>query len=127
MTCLDCEVDTQTINKDGQKGTLAVQIGKELSRHQDLDDERCRQLAQLWSRWESTQADINELTNKLHDLLGRDPSKVTSGMSSNCEWVEKDDLDIDCRSKQVVEDMMACEEVSPSPNPDPIGSGSLKS
>ncbi|KAI0443744.1 hypothetical protein F4803DRAFT_574161 [Xylaria telfairii] len=109
-SCLDCEVDTQTINKDGQKGTRAMQIRKELSRHQDLDAERCRRLAQLWDCWENTQADINKLTNELHELLGRDPSKVTSGMSSNCEWAEKEDIDIDRRSKEVVEDMMACEE-----------------
>ncbi|KAI0479577.1 hypothetical protein F4859DRAFT_440586 [Xylaria cf. heliscus] len=108
--CLDCEVDAQTTDKGGQERTRTVQIRKELSRYKDLEAGRCRQLARLWRHWEDTQADINELTNKLHDLLERDPSKVTSGMFSNCEWAEKDDLDIDRRSKQVVEDMKACEE-----------------
>ncbi|KAI0450259.1 hypothetical protein F5B21DRAFT_440426 [Xylaria acuta] len=109
-TCLDYEFDTKTRDKYGQERAREMQVGKELSRHRDLEAERCRQLARLWSSWEKTQADINELTNKLHELFERDPSKVTSGMSSNCEWADKDDLDIDRRSKQVVEDMMACEE-----------------
>ncbi|RYC61265.1 hypothetical protein CHU98_g4939 [Xylaria longipes] len=109
-TCLDYEVDVGITDKSGQERTQAAQIGKELSRHQDLEAERCRQLARLWISWENTQADINQLSNKLHRLFERDPFKVTSGMSSNCEWTDNDDLDTDRRSKQVVEDMIACEE-----------------
>ncbi|KAI0858091.1 hypothetical protein F4860DRAFT_517149 [Xylaria cubensis] len=109
-TCLDYEVDTLIKNRDGQERTHTVQVREVLSRHQDLEVERCRQLARLWSSWGDAQADIIELSNKLHEFFERDPSKVTSGMSSNCDWTENDDLDIDRRSKQVVEDMIACEE-----------------
>ncbi|KAI0551951.1 hypothetical protein F4679DRAFT_114667 [Xylaria curta] len=109
-TCLDYEVDTLITNRDGHNRTHIVQIREVLSRHQDLEVERRRELAQLWSSWDDTQADINELSKKLHELFERDASNVTSGMSSYCDWSENDDLDIDRRSKQVVEDMIACEE-----------------
>lgn len=123
----DCEVDTQITSKDGQQRTRTVQVKDALKKYQELEAERSKQLAQLWSSWEKAQSDIDELSNKLHEFFERDPSQGTSGISSNSEWSNKEDLDIGRRSKQVVEDMTACEEVSPSLNPDPTLSGTLRS
>ncbi|GAP89506.1 hypothetical protein SAMD00023353_3800220 [Rosellinia necatrix] len=107
---LDCEVDTQISNKDGQQRTRTMQVGRALSRYQELEAERSSQLAQLWGSWEKAQSDIDELSNKLHELFERDSFQGTSGMSSNREWADREDLDIDRRIKQVVEDMTACED-----------------
>lgn len=123
----DCEVDTQITSKNGQQRTRTVHVRGALEKYQELEAERSKQLARLWSSWEKTKSEVDELSNQLHEFFERDPSQGTSGISSNSEWGNKEDLDIGRRSKQVVEDMTACEEVSPSLNPDPTLSGTLKS
>ncbi|KAI0514559.1 hypothetical protein F5B22DRAFT_232169 [Xylaria bambusicola] len=107
---LDCEVDTQISNKDGQKRPSAVHVRSEVSGYQQIEAESDQKLARLWCSWEEAQADIDELSGKLHDLFEHEPSSGTSGMSSNMEWMDKEDLDIDRRIKKVVDDMAACEE-----------------
>ncbi|KAI3317973.1 hypothetical protein HD806DRAFT_351760 [Xylariaceae sp. AK1471] len=125
---LDCEVEQQIATKDNQQRIATVQVRAALARYQKMEAERSNQLDQLWGLWEKSQTDIDKLSNKLHNLFEREPTRGTRGMSSSsCEWADQEDLDIGRRSKQVVEDMTACEEVSPSPNPDPTLSGSLKS
>ncbi|KAI1425686.1 hypothetical protein F5Y12DRAFT_355453 [Xylaria sp. FL1777] len=106
---LDCEVDTELNNKDGQKRTVTHHARRAVSEYQKIEAERIQQLAHLWGSWEKAQANIDELSNKLHELFEREPSSETSGMSSNAECTDKD-FDIDRRIKQVVEDMTACEE-----------------
>ncbi|KAI1154604.1 hypothetical protein F4825DRAFT_448360 [Nemania diffusa] len=107
---LDCEVDTQISSEDGQQRTRTLRLGSAISKYQETEAERSKQLAQLWSSWEKTQNDIDELSNTLRVLLERESFNGTSGMSSNRAWADKEDLDIDRRSRQVVEDMTACEE-----------------
>ncbi|KAI2640137.1 hypothetical protein GGS21DRAFT_400490 [Xylaria nigripes] len=108
---LDCEVDTQISSNNGQQRTITVQIKNVLSKYQDAEAKRSKQLAQLWDTWEVAQTGIEELSNKLHEFFERVPLNGTSGMSSlNCEWSDQEDLDIGRRSKQVVEDMASCEE-----------------
>lgn len=124
---LDCEVDTQITTKDGEQRIRTVQVRRALSRYQEIESERSKKLAQLWISWEKTQSDVDELSNKLRVLFERGPSKGTSGISSNHRRADMEDHDIDLRSKQVVEDMTACEEVRPSLNPDPTRTSSLKS
>lgn len=124
---LDCEVDAQITTRDGQKRIRTVQVRRALSRYQEIEAERSKKLAQLWISWEKTQSDIDELSNKLRVLFERGPSNGTSEISSNGEWADMKDLDIDPRSKQAVEDMTACEHVSPSLNSDPTRTGSVRS
>ncbi len=124
---LDCEVDTELNNKYGQKRAGIEHARKAVSRYQEIEAERIQQLTHLWGSWEKAQTDINELVDKLHELFAREPFNGRSGISSNGEWTDKEDFDIDRRIKQVVEDMTACEEVSPSLKPEPTLSGSLKS
>ncbi|KAK5628667.1 hypothetical protein RRF57_004382 [Xylaria bambusicola] len=107
---LDCEVDTQISNTDGQKRPSAVHVRSEVSRYQQIDTESVRKLAHLWSSWEEAQTDVDKLSDKLHDLFEHEPSNGISGMSSNTEWMDKEDLDIDRRIRKVVDDMAACEE-----------------
>ncbi|KAI0407600.1 hypothetical protein F4802DRAFT_518788 [Xylaria palmicola] len=107
---LDCEVDTLISNKDGKQITRTVQVRKALLMYQELQDGRSQQLSELWNVWEKNQAEIDDLSNKVRELFGREPPKGTSGMSSNCEWAENEDLDIERRIKQVVDDMIACED-----------------
>ncbi|KAJ8120746.1 hypothetical protein ONZ43_g2624 [Nemania bipapillata] len=107
---LDREVDIEISSQDGQKRTRISQIRSALSNYQEAQTERSNQLAQLWSSWEKTQADIDELSNTIRALCERESFNGTSGMSSNRDWADKEDLDAGRRSKQVVEDMTACEE-----------------
>ncbi|TGJ88618.1 hypothetical protein E0Z10_g139 [Xylaria hypoxylon] len=107
---LDCEVDTELTSKDGQKRTCIRQALGALSSYQETEAERTKQLTQLWDSWEKIQTDADELWNKFHELARREPRKGTSGISSNREWIDKEDFDIECRIKQVVEDMTACED-----------------
>ncbi|KAI0413814.1 hypothetical protein F5X98DRAFT_265979 [Xylaria grammica] len=107
---LDCEVDTELTSKDGQKRTCTRQARRALSSYQEAEVERAKQLAQLWDSWEKTQADADELWNKFHEVVKREPCKGTSGISSNHEWADKEDFDIERRIKQVVEEMTACED-----------------
>lgn len=109
---LDCEVDTQITTKNGEQRTRTVHVKRALSRYQEIEAERAKKLTQLWISWEKTQSDIDELSNQLRVLFERGPSKGTGGISSNRSWTDMEDADIDRRSKQAVEDMIACEEVS---------------
>ncbi|KAI1133456.1 hypothetical protein F5Y10DRAFT_229072 [Nemania abortiva] len=107
---LGYEVDVQISNKNGRQETRTEQVKIALSRYQEIETERSERLAQLWRSWEKSQTDIEELSNKLRVLFGREPPNGTSGMSSSCGRADKEDPDIERRSKQVVEDMTACEE-----------------
>ncbi|KAJ8133147.1 hypothetical protein O1611_g483 [Lasiodiplodia mahajangana] len=107
---LDYEVDVQVTKKNGQQKTRTHQVKVALSKYQDLETKRSKQLVHLWSSWEKIQTDIEELSRRLRVLIDCEPANRTSGMSSNREWSDNEDLDIDRRSKQVVEDMTACEE-----------------
>ncbi|KAJ2969669.1 hypothetical protein NUW58_g9929 [Xylaria curta] len=107
---LDLEVDIKISRDNGESTNRTVRLREELSRYQELGDERAKQLDQLWSSWETAQADVDELSGKLHEFFERKPSSETRGMSSNREWADSEDIDIERRSKQVVEDMVACEE-----------------
>ena len=98
-----------------------------MSDYRRIEAERTQQLARLWDSWEEAQADADKLSNELDKLLECEPPNGTSGISSNCEWPDREEFDIDLRIKKVVDDMAACEEVSPSLKPDPTLSGSLKS
>ncbi|KAI0102042.1 hypothetical protein GGR51DRAFT_301761 [Nemania sp. FL0031] len=107
---LDYEVDVQVTKNNGQQKTCTHQVKVALSRYQDLEAKRSKQLVHLWTSWEKIQTDIEELSSKLQVLIDCEPPTRTSGISSNRELASKEDLDIDRRSKQVVEDMTACEE-----------------
>ncbi|KAI0540651.1 hypothetical protein GGR58DRAFT_521712 [Xylaria digitata] len=107
---LDCEVDAQLTSKDGQERTCAGKARSELSSYQEIEAGRTKQLAQLWDSWEKTYTEADDIWNKFQELFKRELCKGTSGISSNREWTDKEDFDIERRIKQVVEDMTACED-----------------
>ncbi|KAI1355248.1 hypothetical protein F5Y01DRAFT_328100 [Xylaria sp. FL0043] len=107
---LDCEIDTELNSKDGQKRTATQNARRAVSDYQRIETERVQQLAHLWRSWEKAQSNIDELSDKLHELFEREASNGRSGMSSNGERTDKDDFDIERRIKQVVEEMTACED-----------------
>ncbi|KAI8633839.1 hypothetical protein F5Y19DRAFT_471094 [Xylariaceae sp. FL1651] len=108
---LDLEVETQISDKSGQQRTSAVSIRIALSRYQKREALRTKELIRLWSSWERVQANIGELSNTIKDVFERDPPNETRGISSSHrEWIEQEDVDIGHRSKEVVEEMTACED-----------------
>ncbi|KAI1362687.1 hypothetical protein F5Y08DRAFT_355163 [Xylaria arbuscula] len=107
---LECEVETNISNEDGGGRVCAQHARSAVSDFQQIEDERAQQLARLWHSWEEAQADVDKLSGNLHQLLVREPSNGTNGMSSNCEYIDNEEFDIDLRIKKVVEDMAACEE-----------------
>lgn len=127
-SCCDVDVDTEVTTRDNQKRTVALKVSQALSEYEKNEEARSIQLSKLWRSWENTQADINKISIKLQALHVRDPDRKTREISmSNYEWAEQLDNDIGRQSKQVVEEMMACEDVSPSLDPAPNLSGSLES
>ncbi|KAI1113931.1 hypothetical protein F5Y14DRAFT_451535 [Nemania sp. NC0429] len=123
---LDCEVDIQITAKDGEQKTRTMTVRSALSEYKDLEAQRSEKLAQLWSSWEQTQSDIDELSNKLRVFIERGMSCETSRISSNCGRADTEDLEMDHRSEQMLDDMKACEEVNPSTNPDPTWTGCFR-
>jgi hypothetical protein len=127
-SCFDCEVEQQISTEDNQQRMATVQVRAALSRYQELEAERSKRLSQLWGSWEKMQTNTDKLSNQLQLLFDREPAKGTRRISSlDREWADQEDLELSRRGKLVVEDMAACEDVSPSLIPNPTLSGSLKS
>ncbi|KAF2973499.1 hypothetical protein GQX73_g225 [Xylaria multiplex] len=110
LSTLDCEVDAEVTREDGQKRTSPRKARIALSSYQEVEVERTKELAQLWGSWENTHTDADEVWNKFQELFKRGFCKGTRGISSNREWIDKEDFDIERRIKQVVDDMTACED-----------------